>query len=127
MPSGDQEVEKVLHALRALRDATGHAELTVNSAVCFFAVAAWPDDGQRPTVTDIAGQLGWDAQLVSRAIGPLLDMHRVDRKGLGLIVSRASEADRRRRALSLTTKGRRVLTAIHEAISTVETPERRRP
>lgn len=127
MPGDHRDVEKVLHALRVLRDVTGHAEMTVNSAACYLAIATWADDNQRPSVSDIADHLGWDAQLVSRAIGPLLDIHRVNRKGLGLIVSRASEADRRRRALSLTTKGRRVLSAIHEAISTVETPERRRP
>ncbi len=126
MPSRDPDVERVLRAMRVLRDVTGHAEMTVNSAVCYLAIATWEDDNQRPSVSDIADYLEWDAQLVSRAIGPLLEMHRVNRKGLGLVVSKATEADRRKRTLSLTAKGRRVLSAVYEAISAVETPGRGR-
>lgn len=104
--------KNLLKVFRRLRDR--HAEMTMLQAMCLLHVAHNEGIAQ----TDLYDALDSNDSTVSRTLALLSDLGVRQYAGLDLVAMRVDKADRRRRLIYLTPKGRRLIGEIEADLTT---------
>lgn len=88
------------------------AEMPIQQAVIFLNVAI--EEGI--SLRAVAAKVGQAHSSVSRNVAALGEMHRLNKPGHNLIITREDPADRRQKNITLTHNGNRILRTLVDAI-----------
>lgn len=106
-----KELHKILAILEELRKLD--AEMQLQTAATFILVAQ-RDGGI--TMKELADQLGISQASCSRNVAALSRWHRLNKPGHDLVIATEDPAERRRKIVFLTPKGKRVIKSLTDII-----------
>ncbi len=101
-----QEIHRALQVIEEFRKID--PEMPIQQAAAFVFIVLH----EGCTMKAVADALGMSQGSSSRNVAALSDWHRLKRPGAGLVKSEADPYEMRRKAITLTPKGTRVVTAL---------------
>lgn len=105
-------VGTLLQLIERIGIATGHKDISLHGLNVFVTAAQADLKGEPLESKEIAAKVGISTSAVSRQVAALGDWHASQKPGLGLLTAIPDLADRRRKPVKLTTRGRKALDSI---------------
>lgn len=116
--AGDAErrgMRRILDVLEEFRSV--YSEMPAQQQAVFLYVAAREaEGGDPPTMLELCKTMGFSQSSASRNVAALSQWHRLGKPGLDLMVAAEDPAERRRKILKLTPKGRRLADRLNRAL-----------
>ena len=107
----NKNIEKIAQLLREFQKVD--SELPLQYAVCLIEISRY----EGCSLTDLSNKTGMPLSTISRIVGAL-SRHRQSGKAYGLISSKPSPTERRKKELHLTAKGRAIIEGLTKIMST---------
>lgn len=111
MPVDKDSIEIYMKFVEMFRDMD--AEIPLTTVGVFLVVV----QNEHMTMKDMAKILGISQASCSRNVAYLAQYHRLNKPGLNLLVTREDPEERRRKIVSLTQKGKRVVERMQSMVS----------
>lgn len=109
-----RKLKELLDLMERIGDETGHEDISLHQIKALLYVALRDAQNDPAESREIASQLGLSTSGASRAIASLGEHGRGSRAGLDLVQAKPDLADRRRKPIMLTRKGRKAIAKILE-------------
>ncbi len=110
-----RKLQEMLDLMTAIGRETGHGDISLHQIKTLLYAALRDKQDDPAESREIAKVLGLSTSGMSRSIASLGDYGRGKRPGLGLLSANPDLADRRRKPVMLTRKGRQVIRKILDA------------